>query len=98
MAEPDADPPEVAVVPTRYFLGGIPEDVTQKDLEARLASFGVTEVELIQDPDAPGRHKGFAFLTMPDAGLVRKSALCAVISFFVVYNNIFSQSTLNGTK
>ena len=49
---------------TKLYVGNLPFDATENDLQDLFAGFGpVTEVNLIMD-HASGRSRGFAFVTM----------------------------------
>ncbi len=49
---------------TKLYVGNLPFDATENDLQDMFAAFGpVTEVNLIMDR-ATGRSRGFAFVSM----------------------------------
>ena len=49
----------------KLFLGGLPFDLTESDLNSDFGKFG--EIEEVQLPfDGAGKHKGFAFITFRD--------------------------------
>ena len=50
----------------RIYVGNLPYEVTDYDLEAAFGGFGSVEsAQVIQDRDT-GRSKGFGFVEMPD--------------------------------
>ncbi|ROT63539.1 putative glycosyltransferase-like domain-containing protein 1-like [Penaeus vannamei] len=60
---------------TRIFIGGLPQDVKEDDLESYFAHFGrVTCVNIMYDKNS-GRHRGFAFVDFNDYDPVDKVLL-----------------------
>lgn len=60
---------------TRIFIGGLPQDVKEEDLETYFANFGrVTCVNIMYDKNS-GRHRGFAFVDFNDYDPVDKVLL-----------------------
>ncbi|KAL7642160.1 UNVERIFIED_CONTAM: hypothetical protein RMT77_006720 [Armadillidium vulgare] len=60
---------------TRIFIGGLPQDVKEDDLENYFALFGsVTCVNIMYDKSS-GRHRGFAFVDFNDYDPVDKVLL-----------------------
>ncbi|KAG0728274.1 Heterogeneous nuclear ribonucleoprotein 87F [Chionoecetes opilio] len=59
----------------RIFIGGLPQDVKEEDLETYFANFGrVTCVNIMYDKNS-GRHRGFAFVDFNDYDPVDKVLL-----------------------
>ncbi|XP_069960273.1 uncharacterized protein [Cherax quadricarinatus] len=60
---------------TRIFIGGLPQDVKEDDLETYFAHFGrVTCINIMYDKNS-GRHRGFAFVDFNDYDPVDKVLL-----------------------
>ncbi|KAK8378184.1 hypothetical protein O3P69_018865 [Scylla paramamosain] len=60
---------------TRIFIGGLPQDVKEEDLENYFANFGrVTCINIMYDKNS-GRHRGFAFVDFNDYDPVDKVLL-----------------------
>lgn len=52
----------------RIYVGNLPYEVTDYDLEAAFTSYGSVEsAQVISDRDT-GRSKGFGFVEMPESG------------------------------
>ena len=58
----------------KMFVGGLPQDVSQEDLQEYFGSFGELEsVKLKMDP-MTGRSRGFAFLLYKDEESINNAA------------------------